>query len=650
MKSKNFSILCSKRRGLSSIVGALIFVVLMVATFAVLGVALDSQTDIVDTSRDVADIGLKKQQEDFLINNIIQNSGENLQIQVSNKGQNPTEIFTIIITNSSDIADGFPSQAISIPSDASLISPNDEDPLDVLRTSNVALSIPGSGTENYEIKVISSLGKIQKKTVVCSAATGACGPGSTESEGDGSVVVQLLMDGPNGINTKNSTAVMFVTNTGDVDLKNVTPVNSCTGMFSELPGGSGTGAVNPCILDTPSPKTLKIGQTALFPYDMTISGVIGDEYRFCNGVTAQEDTTEGDFVDPSNIDCDELTVIDPNDCGGCGPGGQTFILIDDLLIRPSLFMIIPSPWGDPGSSGDGKGVWGINMVNPTERPMSVNKVTIVAYAPGGNDADIIVRTTCEIEGISPNDSNWECPKDNTIMWQDILNPINIPAYSSVEFLAKLEPGAPTGSNNIDALIVQANAQTTAGSFGKADYQSTMFQSNEVIANVYLTNSTTSSRSNDAIQSQRLGLTELVPEEFKITLADMDLTDKSYIKAGARLIINVPREWTDVTITDSTNFANCSICSPDDRITPFSDNSHQIIVTTTVDIGGDENGAANQDLYTLDAVTLTFEATPPLNDSSGNNSIPERLYIMYVLADGQTGHTKPVGSPPQVLQP
>ena len=51
MKFKNPS---TKRRGLSSIVGALLFVVLMVSTFAVLGVALDSQTDIASTGRDVA--------------------------------------------------------------------------------------------------------------------------------------------------------------------------------------------------------------------------------------------------------------------------------------------------------------------------------------------------------------------------------------------------------------------------------------------------------------------------------------------------------------------------------------------------------------------------------------------------------------------
>jgi hypothetical protein len=68
----NKTFVSQKRRGLSSIVGALLFVVLMVAAFAVLGVALDSQTDIVDTGRIVADTGLKKQQENFRINSIVQ--------------------------------------------------------------------------------------------------------------------------------------------------------------------------------------------------------------------------------------------------------------------------------------------------------------------------------------------------------------------------------------------------------------------------------------------------------------------------------------------------------------------------------------------------------------------------------------------------
>ena len=79
MKFKGCKLTLRKRRGLSSVVGALLFVVLMVATFAVLGVALNTQTDIVSTGRDVAEIGLEKQLEDFNTN-IFANSTEFLTV------------------------------------------------------------------------------------------------------------------------------------------------------------------------------------------------------------------------------------------------------------------------------------------------------------------------------------------------------------------------------------------------------------------------------------------------------------------------------------------------------------------------------------------------------------------------------------------
>ena len=108
----NFCQLPSNRRGLSSVVGALLFVVLMVATFAVLGVALDSQTDIVDTSRDIADIDLKQQQEEFTMNAFT--TGPNgtavLSVNVNNLGQNPTEIFSLIVTDSQNATAGFPGE------------------------------------------------------------------------------------------------------------------------------------------------------------------------------------------------------------------------------------------------------------------------------------------------------------------------------------------------------------------------------------------------------------------------------------------------------------------------------------------------------------------------------------------------------------
>ena len=93
------------------------------------------------------------------------------------------------------------------------------------------------------------------------------------------------------------------------------------------------------------------------------------------------------------------------------------------------------------------------------------------------------------------------------MWQNLESPINIPEYSSVSFLAKVEPGSIAANAQLDALIVQANAFTTTGSFGKSSYQSTMFQNPETMPSIFLTNATSAEdpRANDRIQSQREGL-------------------------------------------------------------------------------------------------------------------------------------------------
>jgi archaellum component FlaF (FlaF/FlaG flagellin family) len=615
-----------KRRGLSSIVGALLFVVLMVATFAVLGVALDSQTEIVDTGRIVADTGLKKQQENFVINTIVQLPSDSLQVNVTNLGPNPTEIFTIVITNSSDAANGYPTQTVEIPSDTSFLPPYSDTPVDIVKTLNLKMKNSPS-QELYQFKIISSLGTMEKLFLVCQ--NGTCGLGS--GGGSSGLFAQFLMDGPNGINTKNSTAVMFVTNTGEVPLTDVAPVISCSkgAMFSVSPDDLGTADLLNCHLDPPDPIDMAVGQTAIFKWDGEVAGEIGDVFTFCN----QASGTDPDLnTVNSGLVCDDLTVIDPNDCGGCGPGGgDTIILIDDLLIRPALYMIIPSPFGTIDNNEDHQGLWGVNIINPTEKAMEVNKVTIVAYPPASNDNVNLLVSGCPLTMIQPTTS-WSCPRANTIMWQNVTHPLTLDPYSSTPFLVKAEPGQVSGSDDVDALIVQANAFTTTGSFGKSDYQSSMTNNEEVIANVFLT-STSESRAD--IQSSRDTLTELQEATFMVTLADMDDEDTTYISSGAKLIINVPRDWTDVCIdADPTGFVAESPSDPDpcvdNRIESFNDGSTQIVLETNVDIGGGGN--------TVDARTVTFRATPP------ENEIPDaaRPYIMYVLADGLTGGNYPIG--------
>ena len=181
------------------------------------------------------------------------------------------------------------------------------------------------------------------------------------------------------------------------------------------------------------------------------------------------------------------------------------------------------------------------------------------------------------------------------------------------------------------MIVQSNVYTTLGSFGKAAYQSTMRSGNTPIPNVFLSDNLEDRTSFHGTKNS--GLMELQQATLRVSLADMDTADSTYIKTGAKLIINVPRDWTNVSIDSATGFDGDTNPDPlvDSRVTPLGDGSTQIIGITNVNIGGP--------LVTdKDALTIQFKATPPENEICGQN----RPYIMYVLADGQTDTNFPIG--------
>ena len=644
------------RRGLSSIVGALIFVVLMVATFSVLGIALNSQSEIVDTNRDVSDLGLKKQQENFIIKSVLQNPSDVLQINVANKGQNPAEIFTLIITNSSDIAEGYPTRTYNIPSVTSLLA-SGASSTDIVKTLDLTMdSAAPSEKDTYSFKIISSLGTIKKLSIECDE-TGLCGQ-SLGGGGSGGLAVQLFLDGPNGVNTKTSTVIMFVSNIGDVPLEDIRPVRACPtygNFFPDItdapPDIPGLGSFTNCLLtplaDTTCGSTeagnndglgicLEPGQTALYKWDGVVGGDIGDVFQFCNEVVGQEyDNTD---VGPSNTDCDELTVIDPNDCGGCGTGGETIILIDDLLIRPSIFMTIPSPFGDSTDGADEKGLWGVNVANPTDRDMTISKVTIVAFPPGGDAKDVVFNgaksgeNQCLEEDILPllgpsPGGYWDCPRDNTVMWQNFTSPVLLPANSTKSFMLKVEPGDIfVSGRNLDALIVQANVYSTFGSFGKSGYQTTMYERDAPIVNVYLTDAAD-------LRTGFIGnvndIANFTSTTFNAVLADLDDNEDTFINSGARFIINVPREWTFEEFISCDGFdsvidGDCDLTDPiAPTFTLHSDGSTQIIAETTSIIG---DGITDDVTDPSEARKISFKVT------SAPVKFP-RLYVMYILADG-----------------
>ena len=568
---------------MSSVVGALFFTVLMIAGFSVLSLALDAQTDIVTTQRIISDIEIKKQQEQFGI--LASTDGNDiLNISINNQGQNPVEISSIWITNKT-LSDQPVTRYDINYNDAFIPSGFTNN---VLSTQSLEI-VP----DTYDLKVISTFGTIKTVELVVGAGGSSTG-----------LRAELITDPPDVIIGQTVTIAMIVTNTGEGIIQNVEPDPLSVG---------GTGSVISASSHTPSSVNLDRGESVMFSWDYQVTGNSGDDLNFSA-------IARGDFITPddvfSNVVSDESILRNPSD-GGNDPD----IVTDDLLARPQLFFVIPS---SQGKSGDTEALWGINVVNPINAPMEISKLVITAFAPGGNNNDVLFdRTgnTCNFNPISPTlgpDTSWSCPSENSLMWQNTANPMIIPANSTSSFLTKVEPGKPSGSVGLESILVQGSVFTTLGSFGKAGYQSTMSETTTSITNVFLSNAAGSRLSSD-IKSTEIGIPPNDVRTFNVVLADMDLSDTTTINSGAKLIINVPKGWTEVTVTAHPGF----VSSP--TVTTFGDTSTQIVGITSNPLGSSTNPSD----------VITFTARSP-------NIADDRLYIMYVLAQGVTSNGFSIG--------
>ena len=570
------------RRGISSIVGAMIFLILMTSGISVYFLSIQSQTELIDTQQKVVDAEIRKIQEDYAVSATADSTDNNrLAIQVKNEGPFPLEIADIWIINKTDAINGYPANRYLLNSTDTFIPTG--------YGKNILENQPlYMNPDEYDVKIISTLGTI--RTV------------DLDVSGNNDLLVELFAIPPDVEINENVTIAMRVTNVGDIDIENIVPygppiVNpQSTVVTSEL--------VSPASIDL-----LKPAETGFFTWHYTMDGPINSKVEFSNNASG---TVLGSFTVNSNDDSDKITLRDD----GTG-GGDLIILTQDLLSRPELFLVSPSPFGDSASDpANYKGVWGLNVVNPTNATMNVTKVTLTAFAPGANNNDEVFidgeTNGCNPETIYPvGSTGWSCPVENQIIWKDLDNPISIPPYSVYPFLAKVEAG-PGNIDNLEAAIITGSVFTTVGAFGKSGYETSMNDPEDSIVNVYL-GTEQNTRDTDKINGTRINIPSNSEQTFHIVLADMDDESSTTVEAGSTLIINVPREWTNVYLDANSGFDASSI-----TIAPIGDGSTQIFANLENDIG---DGTTN-------AATLSFNATAP--DVNNN-----QMYIMYVLGNGRT---------------
>lgn len=208
----------------------------------------------------------------------------------------------------------------------------------------------------------------------------------------------------------------------------------------------------------------------------------------------------------------------------------------------------------------------------------------------------------------------------------ILSIIFLPSrrilFNSSSFFLSVIDNSSSGSlananDNLQTIVIQTNVFTTLGQFGKSGYGSSMRNAGSSVPNVYLSKIPDSTASVNIMSD----LTNIKSGSFvtvNATIADFDSGTTNKISSGSRLIINIPKGWTNVSILSSNGFSTPTYQT-------FGDTSSQIVGVLNTDITG-ASGTAKSIQFRVQA--------PSISDT--------QMYVMYVLADGDVNNQFPIG--------
>jgi len=191
------------RRGISTIVGGIIFLVLLTSGFSAFYIALDVQKDTINTQREISKSIVEKTLEQFVISAGTNPIDNKLGIQVKNQGPNPVEITNIWIINKSSVeVPRNSANSYDIDYEDAFIPPGFGSAI----LENTPLYL---GPNDYTIKVVSSLGSIKQTDLTVG--------------GPNNLLAEMFTIPPDVRQGENVTVTMRITNVGDTPLVDVDP-------------------------------------------------------------------------------------------------------------------------------------------------------------------------------------------------------------------------------------------------------------------------------------------------------------------------------------------------------------------------------------------------------------------------------------------
>ena len=583
----------NRRRGISTIIGGIIFLVLLTAGFSSFFVAMDVQSDTINAQRTISNSIIEKTQEQFSIAVGTDDSNSyQLGIQVKNEGPNSIQISNIWIINKSDV--NYPVKNIPINYNDAFITPGTNS--SILETQLLYM-IPNE----YDIKVVSALGTIKKAEL--------------NVGGNNYLLAEMFTIPPDVRLNENVTVALRVTNVGPTLITGINPTALLVDgaeITIPLPHPWINGVpelVSPVII----PVDLEPTESTIFTWQSNLNGagLISGKIKFSSSATGSESTTG--FVVTSNTASDKLTVRDPK-----GGAGEEIVIKDELFGKPDIFMIVPNTFGTNADEA----LWGITVANPTDAPMEVTKVSITALYATANSNQEIFTVSCDNTNIEPSIGDyWSCPNDNQLIWYDPGGYTQtIPARSAFSFLVTADPGKVSTGTHMDSVIIHASVFTSLGAFGEASWNTSMKKTNEALVNVYLYEEFPPAIAPPTyvdtvfMQSSRMNIASASTQTFHIVLAELGGVN---VLSGATLIINVPKDW----VVDIPSISDDGFTGTPTHF-PFPDGSSQIVGTLTNSLS-----SAGK--------LISFDAVAP-------SVLCDKMYVMHVLANGKTTGNNPIG--------
>ncbi|KAF6244992.1 hypothetical protein [Nitrosopumilus sp. b2] len=550
------------RRGISTIVGAFFFVVIMIGAFAAIFAAFQLQENLIITQLDLTERNMKNLDENFIIAPAFDSSnGNRLCISVKNTGTNPVEIADIWIINKTD---PFPAKRFEVDfKDAFIPISSDSDVVG----SKVLNLIDGT----YDIKVVSKSGTIRTTELDVVSSTP-----------DPRLVVETYSSAPSINNGDDTIFIMHVYNRGNTTLTDVQP----NGIITASPASF---LQSSALLSPSSVSRLEPNEDAVFTWKNNIQGAVGASVALAGSAKAKVAGCDGSSFITSNTDTTNIFVA-------------RALTEKDLFAKPEIFASSPSPFGSVGAGQEGH--FGMVVMNPTNQNMDVYQVALQVIVEEGKQ----VFKDNTITGIKPT-TDWEDSK-TLLNWKNFANPITIPPHSAEEWIAKIQPVA-IEDLPINSLVF--NAYTSFGQYSKGTIDTFgISKANAPIVEVY--------QSGDLLGIDRKylvkGILSNSTKTYNVTIAN---TGQEQINSDSFLLLTVPPVFANlVNTTIPTGL------EPQQKII-FDDGSQQIPLKLTLPLtsGLSRTYAFTATAPTVEETTMylfTLTATGSATDAVGGTHI------------------------------